>query len=103
MFYIFYLIVEFRSSTSKYLCNKRDNKGIEYQMGKYFETSPIIRFNCQCYHYETRHYRQRTSRGHYVTRTKRVRVITHTDQYILSYKSSRDVSGLFNLNYDNTS
>ena len=100
--YIIYLIVEFCSSTSKYLCHKSDSKGIEYQMEKYFRAYPIISFHCTCYHYETRKYRKRTRKGRYVTHTKRVRVVTHTDSYNLHYKSSRDVSGLFNLNCDSS-
>ena len=95
--YLLYLIVEFCSSTSKYLCNKKDIKGIEYQMRKYFEINPIISFYCECYHIETIENRYRVKKRRYATYTKKEKVVTHRDRYNLQYRSSRDVSGLLNL------
>ena len=96
--YILYLIVEFFSSTSKFLCKQKNNKGVKYQMGEYFEKYPTIRFHCKCYHYEKRKIEKKNKKGH---DTKKVKVVTHTDSYDLEYRSSRDVSGLLNLKYNN--
>jgi hypothetical protein len=96
--YIFYIILEFCSKTSRYLCNKSTSQGMYDKMGCYFRTPPIIRFYGECYHYETRHHTRTDSQGnieHYTTQEK---VITYTEKYDLPYYSERDVSGLFYLN-----
>lgn len=96
--YIIYIILEFCSKTSRYLCNKSTSQGMYDKMGCYFRTPPIIRFYGECYHYETRHHTRTDSQGnieHYTTQEK---VITYTEKYDLPYYSERDVSGLFYLN-----
>ena len=98
--YLIYIILEFCSYTSKYLCNKSSDQGIYHKMGKYFQTPPVIRFHCECYHYETRTYYTRDKNGHRHTHKTRVRVTTYTETYNLPYYSERDVSGLFYLNCD---
>ena len=97
-FYLFYLILEFCSPTSKYLCNKSSDAGIYEKMGRHFRTPPEIRFHCECYHYETRHHTRRDSQGRVEHYTTRERVTTYTETYSLPYYSERDVSGLFYLN-----
>ncbi len=97
-FYFMYLVLEFCSSTSKYLCNKKTDLGMYENMGKIFKTQPQIRFSCECYHYETVHYTERDKNGHVHHRTRREKRITHTDSMLVPYYSSRDVSGLFYLN-----
>jgi len=95
--YVIYLILEFCSSTARYLCNKSTDQGIYEQMGTYFKTPPVINFHCECYHYVIRHHTRRTKHGvrHYTTRE---RVTTYREDYHLPYYSERDVSGLFILN-----
>ena len=96
--YIIYIILEFCSKTSRYLCNKSTSQGMYDKMGHYFRTPPIIRFYGECYHYETRYHTRTDSQGnieHYTTKEK---VVTYTESYDLPYYSERDVSGLFYLN-----
>jgi hypothetical protein len=96
--YIVYLILEFCSPTSRYLCNKSSDKGMYEKMGINFQTPPEIRFHCECYHYVTRHHYRTNKDGkreHYTTREKEV---TYRETYNLPYYSERDVSGLFYLN-----
>ena len=50
--YIVYIILEFCSPTSRYLCNKSSDQGMYEKMGRNFQTPPEIRFYCECYHYE---------------------------------------------------
>ena len=96
--YIWYLYLEFRSSTSKYLCNKNSSEGIYEKMRIYFRTPPEISFYCECYHYniEIKYIGSRR----YIQKYK---VITYKDTYVLPYYSERDVSGLFYLNCDKAS
>ncbi len=104
--YIVYLIAElcpfyFSNSKSLFLSDKKDTEGIEDLLRKYFNTPPEISFHCQCYHYETvkrRIYTKKGFKGHYKTYTTQEKKVTYSDHYNLEYKSSRDVSGLFNLN-----
>ena len=98
--YLIYIILEFCSPTSKYLCNKSSNQGIYEKMGAYFRTPPEIKFHCECYHYVTRHHTRRDSQGHVEHYTTRERVTTYRETYVLPYYSERDVSGLFYLNCD---
>ena len=98
--YVVYLILEFCSPTSKYLCNKSSDQGIYEKMGRHFRTPPEIRFHCECYHYVTRHHTRRDSQGRVEHYTTTERVTTYTETYSLPYYSERDVSGLFYLNCD---
>ena len=93
--YVVYLILEFCSPTSKYLCNKSSDQGIYEKMGRHFRTPPEIRFHCECYHYVTRHHTRRDSQGRVEHYTTTERVTTYTETYSLPYYSERDVSGLF--------
>ena len=100
LIYFIYIILEFCSATSKYLCNKNSNEGIYEEMGKYFRTLPIINFMCECYHYETIVHTRTDSQGRTETYTTTEKVISYTETYSLPYYSERDVSGLFYLNCD---
>ncbi len=95
--YFIYLILEFCSPTSKYLCNKKTGAGMYENMGEIFRTHPEIKFTCECYHYETIRYTERDKDGHVHHRTRTEKRITHTDSMHVPYYSSRDVSGLFYL------
>ena len=98
--YFVYLILEFCSPTSRYLCNKSSSAGIYEKMGDNFRRPPIIEFKCECYHFETQHHTRKTSDGkteHYTTQRK---VVTATGHETVPYYSARDVSGLFLLNCD---
>ena len=96
--YIIYIILEFCSKTSRYLCNKSTSQGMCEKMGNYFRTPPIIQFYGECYHYETRHHTRIDSQGNIEHYTTEVKVVTYTEGYELPYYSERDVSGLFYLN-----
>ena len=98
--YLVYLILEFCSPTSKYLCNKSSDQGMYEKMGRHFRTPPEILFNCECYHYEIRHHTSRDKNGHVRHYTTRERVVTYRETYSMPYYSERDVSGLFYLNCD---
>ena len=103
VFYIVYIILEFCSSSAKYLCGKTTEAGIYQKIGTYYRTYPVFKFYCECYHYETRRHTVRTRhKGKTRTRTvtKRVRVTTHRETYFFPYYSERDVSGLFYLDCD---
>ena len=98
--YLIYIIIEFCSSTSKYLRNKKTGQEMYETMGKFFSAPPSIIFECQCYHHETVHYSTRDEKGntHYETRTEKV--VTYSETYNMPFYSARDVSGLFYLNCD---
>ena len=93
--YLIYIILEFCSPTSKYLCHKSSDQGIYQKMGIHFQTPPEILFHCECYHYETRTHYTTDSKGHRHRHTERVRVTTYRETYSMPYYSERDVSGLF--------
>ena len=100
IFYVCYVIFQFCSPTFSYLIHKKTDVRLFDKMKKLFQTPPIIQFVCQCYHYETRTYTVYDSKGNSSTRTQQVRVVTRIDSKLFNYYSSRDVSGLFALNYD---
>lgn len=86
LIYIIYLVLEFFSETSMFLCNKKKNKGINEKMVEYFKAPPTITLNCESYHYENKNGDKE--------------VITYKEDYIFPYYSQRDVSGLFYINCD---
>ena len=47
--YLVYLILEFCSSVSKYICHKTTQSGIYQKMGTYYRTYPVFQFYCECY------------------------------------------------------
>ena len=101
--YIGYIIIEFFSSTAKYLCNKTSAGGIYQKMGSYYRSYPVFQFYCECYHYEIRKHtvrRKVNGKTRVRTETRRVRVTTHRETYTFPYYSERDVSGLFYLDCD---
>lgn len=103
IFYIFYIILEFCSPTFSYLLHKRTDIKLYDKMKQLFNTPPQIQFVCENYHYETRTYTTYDSKGNSTTRTETVRVVTSVNSKYFNYYSSRDVSGLFRLNYDKSS
>ena len=98
--YIVYIILEFCSPTSRYLCNKSSDQGMYEKMGRNFQTPPEIRFYCECYHYENVVHTRTNSEGKKETYTTKERRTTYRETYNLPYYSERDVSGLFYLNCD---
>ena len=100
MFYICYVIFQFCSPTFYYLLHKKNDIKLVDKMKQLFNTPPKIKFVVECYHYETRTYTTTDSKGNTTTRTQTVRVVTRVDSKFFDYYSSRDVSGLFRLNYD---
>ena len=98
--YILYIILEFCSTTAKYLCNKKTGEQMYEKMGSLFNAHPTITFDCQCYHYEIVHYTSRDKEGNIHHHTRKDKKITYTESYSIPYYSWRDVSGLFYLNCD---
>ena len=98
--YITYVIFQFYSPTYDYLKHKRTDINLYKLIEKLFITPPKIQFVCECYHYEKRTYTTTDVNGNSVKREEMVKVITKIETKFFDYYSSRDVSGLFNLNYD---
>lgn len=100
MFYICYIIFQFFSPTFSYLLHKKSDVKLYDKMKQLFNSPPKITFVCINYHYETRTVTTYDSKGNASTRTETVMVVTRQTSKIFNYYSSRDVSGLFRLNYD---
>lgn len=98
--YITYVIFQFYSPTYDYLKHKRTDINLYKLMEQLFISPPKIQFVCECYHYEKRTYTTTDSKGNSIKREEMVKVTTKVDSKFFYYYSSRDVSGLFNLNYD---
>ena len=98
--YFFYLVFEFLTFISNYKYYKRTKEGIKQKMQKIFVTRPEIIFHAECYHYEKRTVSELDDDGCRTTRTKNVKVVTHTESEHFHYCSVRDVSGLLNLKCD---
>ena len=75
--YIIYFCLEINSPTSKYLCNKKDKKGIKEKMSQFFNTHPVITFTINGYHWETVHYTETDEDGNEVDKTREEKVYTH--------------------------
>ena len=102
-FYIIYVIFQFHSDTFAYLRHKKNDVNLYNKMKQLFTTPPKIKFVCECYHYETRTYTSYDSDGNESSSTITEKVVTKEEFKFFEYYSSRDVSGLFNLNYDESS
>ena len=100
VFYIIYMVIEFCSPTSHYLCHRRTGNRMYEKMGELFRTHPDICFHCECYHIERRTVTHKDDKGNDHTETRDERVVTFRDNFSIPYYSSRDVSGLFYLNCD---
>ena len=98
--YLIYIIMEFCSSTSKYLRNKKTGQEMYDTMGTFFSSPPSIIFDCQCYHYNIVHYSTTDKKGNTSYHTRHEKMITYSESYSLPYYSARDVSGLFYINCD---
>ena len=71
--YLIYIILEFCTPTSRYLCHKSTDQGMYEKMGRNFKTPPEVLFHCECYHYETRHHTRTKQDGtteHYTTQER---------------------------------
>ena len=102
-FYVIYVCQQFSSPTYKYLRHKKNEFNLEQKMKQYFITPPKIEFTCICYHYESKTTSSYDINGDKVTKTETRKVISSTNTKYFYYYSSRDVSGLFKLNYDESS
>ena len=100
LFYFIYYIIEFCSPTASYLCNKSTAMGMYEKMLQYFRTPPVIKWYCECYHFEDVPHKRTNSRGETEVYYTREKVVTHTDSATMSYHFSRDVSGPFVLECD---
>ena len=100
--YLLYLLIEFCSPTSSYLCNKSSHDGMYEKMREYFHTPPEIRWHLECFHYEYhKHTNVNAGAGVGVERyTSKEKVVTHSEDLNMSYYSARDISGMFVLNCD---
>ena len=98
--YILYLIIEFCSSTSKFLCNIKNKETIKNEIRRLFNTSPRITFFAECYHYETYTYTTTDERGNNIQKTDTRKVITYNTSSQFNYRSVKDVSGEVPLRLD---
>lgn len=101
--YLLYIIAQFCSPSSGYLRHKRSDINIYEKMKKLFCTHPTIQFVCECYHYETKIINTYNSQGRYESRTETKRVVTKVASKFFNFYSARDVSGLFELNFNESS
>ena len=99
IFYLIYLLMEFCSPTSSYLCNKSSTQGMYEKMKIYFQTPPMIKWTCECFHYET-HNHVRISPQGIDKYTSKEKVVSYTGKSNMEYYSARDISGIFILNCD---
>ena len=74
--------------------------GMYEKMLEYFRTPPVIRWYCECYHYEIVVHTRTNSHGERETYTTREKVVTHTDSATMQYHCPRDVSDPFVLECD---
>ena len=79
--YLFYIIIESRSPTSAYLCNKISSKEIYQKVDKLFNTFPKIEFRCK--------YEDDDCQCSFLSRK------------IFKYRFSKDISSPFALNLQN--
>ena len=86
LFYIIHVINAGYCSINTYVRNKEDNATLSSKLNEYFSAYPIITSKVKNYHYQE---------------TKKI--ITSEDVTQYPYYSSRDISGLFNLNCSNKS
>lgn len=93
--YLLYLIIEFASNTSSFLCNIKSVKSCYNAMRELFKTPPVIEFNSESYHYD-----ELSVRGENVKVKKKKKIVTSTNREEMGYYSYRDVSGQFTLNKD---
>ena len=84
--YLIYLILEFRSSTYKFLNNIKSSESLYEEMGKLFKTPPVIYLHINCYNYYSPSVRHKT--------------VIFSEHLELPYYSFKDVSGLFDLNLE---
>ena len=91
MVYILYLIVEFKSTVFRFLCNKGKFKNIIQNL---IQTPPIIQFYCECYDNEL----HVSYGGRNGPRYHSKKVISYQEKVEFPYYCARDVSGLFELN-----
>ena len=102
--YFIYLLLEFCSPTSHYLCHKRTENGMYEKMGKLYQTYPVIVFHGESYHFETKIKGSAgigfTGDANFSAKTKKEKVVTYREDYEMPYYSERDVSGLFYLDCD---
>ena len=97
--YLLYLLIEFFSPMSRYLCNKSSNLGIYEKVRTYFQTPPKIKWKIECFHYET-HDHVKISPAGIDRYTSKERVVTYNGSSEMQYYSARDISGPFNLDCD---
>ena len=100
--YLIYIITEFCSPSFSYIIHLNKNDTMYEKMGKLFQTPPTITFTAECYHYETQHYTEKDSNGRVTHKTRRRKIITFFDTMNLPYYSTKDVSGLFLLDVNQT-
>lgn len=97
LIYIIYLVLEFCSTSCRYLMHKTSSEGIYDKMYRLVKTHPEIIFHCENYHFEYR--KDYNNRGNNKNEIKQ-KVVTYREDYSMPYYSSRDISGLFLLNCD---
>lgn len=97
IFYAFYIITCFSSTTFRYFLNKHQAESIHNHMEKLYYTPPRLIFRAESYHYETVYRSETDSEGNTVTSTSTEKRVTHIDTEELKFCSWRDISGLFLL------
>eukprot|EP01022_Parablepharisma_sp_SALTPOND_P013508 TRINITY_DN1812_c0_g1_i1.p1 TRINITY_DN1812_c0_g1~~TRINITY_DN1812_c0_g1_i1.p1 ORF type:complete len:426 (-),score=15.19 TRINITY_DN1812_c0_g1_i1:112-1266(-) len=94
---LIYYLNAFCSSYIDYFLHQTDVAKIYEEIDKIFKSPPMIVMNIECYHYVTRTVHSRSRKGGSRTRTVRRRVVTHRANQEFTYRSWRDISGIFQL------
>ncbi|KAL0488930.1 hypothetical protein AKO1_009098 [Acrasis kona] len=100
--FIAYIIEAFCSSTYSYLANLLEVEDIVTHINRIRDTAPVLRFHCECYHYETRlvtvSYTETDSNGvtrtRHRTETREEKVVTYTESERFEFRAHNDTSGV---------
>jgi len=88
------------SNSCAYLREVNDKNATHSLVERMKAATPSIRWNIQCYHYETRVHKEKDENGHVRTRTEKVRIDTHAAvgyfQYVAWCDTSAPLTGMDN-------
>lgn len=95
--YIIYIILEFCSYTSRFLLNKKSTNSIYNKLKEIFNTFPVLKISCECYHFEKHLEERKDKDGKIITEEVTKRINTYNGSEYFNIYSYRDISGLFKI------
>ena len=99
--YVLYLIINFCSSTSHFLLNKKSANSIYNKLKEIFISPPVLQLSISCYHYEIRYEQKKDKDGNIFEDKITEKVETYRERKDFPFYSFRDISGLFKIDLDN--